>query len=233
MSIMGPIFLLYASIAFLWLWREGIAHAPWVQEGEVLTSHRRSGRTGAGKTGLIVFLAVALCLFSLMCAAFFMRMEAPDWQLPPTPLILWANTLSLIVSSAALQIAYSAARRRQIARTRAFLVACMLASLVFLLGQIWAWRELVARGLFASENPANAFFFLLTGAHGLHLIGGFVVLVGVTGPTLHRIESEIMTARLGLCATYWHFLLVVWLLLFMLISGFTDNVGVICRRLLY
>lgn len=197
------------------------------------TSHRRSCRPGAGKSGLIIFLAVALCLFSLMCAAFFMRMEAADWQLPPTPLILWPNTLSLIVSSAALQFAYFAARRREIARIREFLVVCMLASFIFLLGQSWAWRELIARGFYASENPANAFFFLLTGAHGLHFIGGLVALAGVTGLTLRRIEGHPLTARLGLCAIYWHFLLAVWLLLFMLISGFTNSVGVICRRLLY
>jgi len=106
-------------------------------------------------------------------------------------------------------------------------------SLAFLLGQLCAWRELVDAGLYASSNPANAFFFLLTGAHGLHLIGGLVAL-GRTfrGAWDDRRNTALLASSVELCAIYWHFLLFVWLLLFAMLTGRAEALGAICRRIL-
>lgn len=233
MSVMGPFFLLIAAVSIFWLWREGVLEAPWLQEGEIPAYRGGSRPPAAAKAGLIVFLAVALCLFSLMCAAFFMRMEAADWQLPTPPRILWLNTLVLIASSVALQIAQSAAKAQNTARMREAFTLGVLTSSMFLLGQFWAWREMTANGFTASQNPANAFFYLLTGAHGLHLLGGLVALASVSQPAWRCKENTAaLAAPLGLCALYWHFLLGVWLLIFILLSGWANSAGIICRRLL-
>jgi len=233
MSVMGIYFLAVAFGAIFWLWREGVTERPWSQEGEI-PAYRGGGgeRPAAARVGLTIFLAVAICLFSLMTAAFFMRMAGLDWQSPPLPRVLWFNTAALVASSTALEVARSSATRGAAAPMRGALLAGGVTSVLFLAGQIWAWREMVARGFYASENPANAFFFLLTGAHALHLIGGLVALARVAARAWRRTDEGTLPASIALCAIYWHFLLGVWLLLYVLLIGWANNFGAICRRLL-
>jgi cytochrome c oxidase subunit III len=81
------------------------------------------------------------------------------------------------------------------------------------------WRQLNAAGFYLDSNPASAFFFVLTGLHVLHLIGGLVVWgkatlrMSVTGP------SQGVRLSIELCALYWHFLLAVWVVLFALLTS--------------
>jgi cytochrome c oxidase subunit 3 len=233
MSVMGLLFVSIASIAAIWLWRQGVLQAPWLQEGEVAAyPGRPMSPPPAAKVGLGVFLVVAACVFSLMTAAYFMRQDAPDWQTPPMPGVLLLNTLTLVASSVTIQMAHFAAMQGARERLEAWLVASAALSLLFLLGQLWAWREFIAAGVYASGNPANAFFYLLTGAHGLHLIGGLVALVGVIGKAWRDRPSETLSTSVELCAAYWHFLLFVWLLLFLMLTGQADALGAICRRII-
>jgi cytochrome c oxidase subunit III len=232
MSVMGLYFLFVASVAVWWLWREGVTAAPWLQEGEIPAYSNEAGRPKAAMAGLTVFLAVALCLFSLISAAFLIRMDSADWRSPPLPGVLWFNTAVLVLASALLQIAASAAKQGNLARMRSALASGGAVSVVFLFGQLWAWREMIAGGYYASENPANAFFFLITGAHALHLIGGLVALARAGAKAWRQENIKAVSATVELCAIYWHFLLAVWLLLLALLVGWADNLGVICRRLL-
>ncbi len=103
----------------------------------------------------------------------------------------------------------------------------------FLVGQVVAWRQLAAAGYVLAGNPANSFFYLLTGLHGLHMLGGLVVL----GRTRVRAfaastRSSASGAALSveLCATYWHFMLLVWLVLFALFAGWANDFVDLCRN---
>jgi len=234
MSVMGLFFILIASIALWWLARQGVLRSSFAEEGEIadFPGAELLSRPPAAKVGLGVFLAVAGCLFSLLCAAFFMRMDAPDWQAPPIPGILWFNTAVLIASSLALDLARRAADRRETDDVKSWLLVGGGCALLFLLGQLWAWRELAAQGLYASSNPANAFFYLLTGTHALHLVGGLAALARTARAAWGGHGGAELAASVELCAIYWHFLLFVWLLLFAMLAGWADNFGVICRRLL-
>lgn len=235
MSVMGLFFISIFSFAILWLARQGVFASHWLEEGEV-AHHRRPAATEpppAAKVGLAIFLAVAGCLFSLLAAAFYMRGDAPDWQMPPVPGVLWFNTAVLAASSVALQLALVAARRAEFERVKTALLIGAATAGLFIIGQIWAWRELLELRFFASSNAANAFFYLLTGAHALHLVGGLVALARTTDKVRGegRVTRE-LTTSVELCAIYWHFLLFVWLLMFAMLIGWTDGFGVICRRLL-
>ncbi|MFO1125608.1 MAG: cytochrome c oxidase subunit 3 [Methylocystis sp.] len=235
MSVMGLFFIFIFSFAILWLARQGVLESPWLEEGDVAQYRSDAGKEPppATKVGLAIFLAVAGCLFSLLAAAFFMRGDAPDWQMPPIPGVLWLNTLLLAGSSVALQLALVAARRADVERVKTALLVGAATAGLFLIGQIWAWRELLELRFFASSNAANAFFYLLTGAHALHLIGGLVALARTTDRVrgAGRVTRE-LTTSVELCAIYWHFLLFVWLLMFAMLIGWADGFGVICRRLL-
>ena len=94
------------------------------------------------------------------------------------------------------------------------------------------WQQLNVAGYFLASNPANAFFYLITAAHGLHLIGGLVALGRTTARMWLGVEMIQLRLSVELCAIYWHFLLLVWLVLLGLLTGWTDAFVNICRQLL-
>jgi cytochrome c oxidase subunit 3 len=141
-------------------------------------------------------------------------MALADWRPLSDPGLLWLNTAMLILSSVAMQWARIAARRGNISGVRFGLVAGGVFSLAFLTGQYFAWQQLNAAGLFAATNPAYAFFYLITGLHALHLLGGLWVWGKTTTRVWGEIEIGNVSLSVELCTTYWHYLLLVWLVLF-------------------
>lgn len=168
--------------------------------------------------GLRVFLGVVTVLFSLLLVAYHHRMAGGDWQPLAEPWLLWLNTAILAMSSGGLQWAAVSARRGEIDGMRRGLLAGGAFAFAFLVGQLLAWQQLVDLGYFAARNPANAFFYLITALHALHLLGGLIAW-GVTSDKVWRSTVDVGKLRLSveLCAVYWHFLLVVWLVLFLLL----------------
>ena len=114
----------------------------------------------------------------------------------------------------ALQWALVNARRRRIEGVRQGLLVGGVLAYAFLAGQLGVWLQLNALGYFAAANPANAFFYLLTALHGVHLVGGLVALGRTTAKAKRVHEVSDVRLSIELCAIYWHFLLVVWLILF-------------------
>ena len=164
--------------------------------------------------GLKIFLAVATVIFSLVIVTYAGRMELGDWRPLQEPWLLFPNTAVLILSSIALHWAVVSARRGDRDGLRLGLRAGGALALIFLVGQLAAWQQLIALGYFASSNPANAFFYLITGLHGVHLLGGLVAWVKTMGRLRRGDEIARLGASAELCAIYWHFLLAVWLILF-------------------
>jgi cytochrome c oxidase subunit 3 len=176
--------------------------------------------------GLLVFLAVITSLFALFISAYYMRMghghgadgAVYDWQPLIEPPILWVNTMLLILGSVAMQWTRGSIVRGNLERSRTGLTAGGALTLAFLVGQLIAWREIRVESFFTPENPAIAFFYLLTAVHGLHLIGGLYVWAR-TLVRMRRKDVEVIDVHTSveLCTVYWHYLLFVWLVLFALL----------------
>ncbi|UTW08542.1 cytochrome c oxidase subunit 3 [Pseudomonas benzenivorans] len=196
-------------------------------------SHEPGGLTAPGmerartvRVGLRLFLVVVSSLFLLFLVAFIVRSQVADWQPLTEPLAplahpwqLWLNSALLVAASVALQWARIAVRQGpSAAATLAFALGGGFA-LAFLLGQLWLWRQFVAWGYGVAGNPANSFFFLLTGLHGLHLLGGLVAWGRTLGKLLRPAPAAQLRASVELCAIYWHYLLGLWLLLFALLTS--------------
>jgi len=179
-----------------------------------------------------VFLAVVGSLFALFISAYSMRMSMVDWRALPVPKLLWFNTGVLVLSSLALQWAYLAARRNDLEGIVIGLFGGGVSAVIFLVGQLLAWQQLIVAGYFVASNPANSFFYLITAVHGLHLMGGLVALGRTTSKVWRGAKAAEVQLSVELCAIYWHFLLLVWLVLLGLLTGWTDSFVDICRQLL-
>jgi cytochrome c oxidase subunit 3 len=178
-----------------------------------------------------VLLAVISSLFALLIGAYFMRSGYADWRPVQIPRLLWLNTGALILSSVFLHGAQAGVNRKHMATVRAGLLIGGGFGIAFVAGQLRAWDQLRAAGDTIAINPSDSFFYLLTGLHGLHVLGGLIAL-GVTADRVWRaVAPDGARLSVQLCATYWHFLLVVWLVLFGLLSGRADELGRICGQL--
>ena len=196
---------------------------PWVtDQGKVDDLYAGGASSGlAKKLALRVFLAVVASLFMLLVIAYGGRMAYEDWRPAPQLRLLWANTLVLILSSVALQWARYSVRRGRIDAMRVGLLAAGAFTVVFLFGQLLAWRQLGTMVYFDVTNPAVAFFYLITAIHGLHLLGGLVAWGRTVAKVWGDFEVPRVRQSVELCTLYWHFLLGVWLVLFGLL--FTGN----------
>lgn len=164
--------------------------------------------------GLWLFLGAVTMLFAGFSSAYLVHRGAPTWQLIPMPKILWVNTALLLLSSATLERARAAllVGRRLLLR---WLSITSIIGLLFLAGQLLAWRQLAGLGVYLPSNPNSSFFYILTGAHGLHLAGGIAALFYL----LCRARKSYgpgLGSTFKLCAVYWHFLDGLWLYLFIL-----------------
>ena len=192
----------------------------WQTKGATGSIHEGGETTlTPGRIGLWTFLAVVTSLFGLFLAAYHMRMmdgmEHGDWVHFPVPRILWVNTAVLMLGSVAMQWARAAADRDAREAMRARLITGGLLTGAFLVGQLIAWSEVRTSTYFSPANPAVAFFYLLTAVHGLHLIGGLAVWVRTVGKLLVPVAKAADVRQIVvLCTIYWHYLLLVWLVLF-------------------
>ena len=141
-------------------------------------------------------------------------MELGDWVPLTEPRLLWVNTGMLVVASITFQWTRNGTVSGRIWRLKPGLVATGLLTFAFLIGQLLVWQDLSAAGQYASSNPANAFFYLLTVAHALHILGGMYVWARATWRVMRGGHPDAVRESVVLCTIYWHFLLLVWLVMF-------------------
>lgn len=215
------------AVTIWWLLVQRLKEKPWLQQGVVPTS-QETLTSSAPKVGLWVFLAVVTSLFGLFASAYTMRMHdahggIAHWHPLAEPQMLWFNTALLVLASAALQIARTRAVRKDIGGLRTSFTAGGVLTVAFLAGQLWAWRELAATGQYDATHPAYVFFLLLTAVHGLHMVGGLLVLARTARRVWRGIDpaNVVLMSRVRLsvelCTVYWHWLLLIWLGLFALL----------------
>jgi cytochrome c oxidase subunit 3 len=191
---------------------------PWEHAGELEGPHSTLENGGpASRTGLFMFLAVVSSFFTLFVITYYTRSQFPDWEMLADPRILWVNTVILVLASVALQIASNAAKQNNSSTMRIALIAGGVLTLAFIAGQMSAWDQLVTGGYYAQDNPSYAFFYLLTGLHVLHLLGGMWFLGRLGFRMKQAGQGEKVVQSVALCTTYWHYLLIVWLVLFTLL----------------
>lgn len=160
----------------------------------------------AAKVGLWVLLGVIAVLFAQFIHAYAIRLTGSDWRSLPELPLLKLNTMLLFGASGALHWA-----SRSVARQRTALLLAGILAAAFLAGQLAVWQQLAAAHYLVAGNPANSFFYLITGLHGLHVLGGLVAWLAISVKVW---RGRNMGTGIGLCATYWDFLLAIWIVLY-------------------
>lgn len=177
----------------------------------------------AGRFGVGLFLISLGMLFAGTLLGFLViRIQIHDaWptDLPELPSLLWVSTVFLMLSGVTMQGAVRAARGDRGPRLTAYMTLTLILALSFLAlqGLCWyAWWSVVTERWNESAEYRFALtnFYILTGLHGLHVVGGLVPLTLVTRRALARGYSPEDCAGVAYCAMYWHFLDAVWLILF-------------------
>ncbi len=172
----------------------------------------------AYRLGMWFAIGGILMLFIAFSSAYIYRSGLSfDWQPMPLVPILWFNTVVILASSATLEWSRRMLKRDEIRLLDRGLTLTALLGVVFLSGQVLAWRQLSARGIFLASNPHSSFFYLLTGAHAVHLLGGLVAIFFLLAGAFRRKYSARQNTAVEVTTTYWHFMGGLWVYLFMLL----------------
>ncbi|MDG2406664.1 MAG: hypothetical protein P8M25_17535 [Paracoccaceae bacterium] len=256
MTVVLIFLLVVVATSFWWLKHQRLTAKPWLESG-LDNIEYGTDRVGLSKDkiGLLVFLAVVGMLFTLFFSGHFMRQEIEDWRPVPLPPVVWINGILLLAASIFLQVALIVARRQKrelenslsTYRRLTFLrgressdvsikhllsYACILTT-AFLIGQLVAWQSVANSGFLLSGNPANGFFYVLTGLHALHMFGGLIALFQTSAISWKDPQAEKLLSRIDLCALYWHFLFFLWCVMIFVMLGWTyDPLIELCQRVI-
>ena len=194
-----------------------LSQKPW-EAHQATIDNLHDGKTLASskaRLGVKTIMVVSTIIFSLFIVSYSDRMLVHDWKSLSEPWLLWINTVILIFTSVIFHKAkvYSVNNDFDKSKNALLLVGCL--TFVFITGQLMVWQYFVNNGQYASTNPANAFFYLFTALHGLHLLGG-LFFWGKATTKLYSNNFNVLKTKqiIELCSIYWHFLLVIWLILF-------------------
>lgn len=168
---------------------------------------------GLYRVGLLIACGSILAFFSALVVAFYWRSRTPPFWAPiELPRTLWLSTAIILTSSVTFEAARRAYRRGLHLAAARLLVATACLGAAFLASQLAAWQNLVHRGYYLAQNPYSSFFYMFTGLHAAHLIGGLVALfIVVLGRATRRETVDVV-------AYYWHFLGLLWVALFTILT---------------
>ena len=171
-----------------------------------------------GKLGIWLFLASEVMLFGALFSTYIiLRTGSVEWPHGELNVALGAiNTIILITSSVTMVMAWASLKLHNWGRHRLYLIATFLLAGIFLVNKYFEYADHFARGEGPAHSTFLAIYFTLTGLHGIHILGGIIVMLYFLGPGagLYKKNPEQFTNRIEYTGLYWHFVDLVWIFLF-------------------
>jgi cytochrome c oxidase subunit 3 len=168
------------------------------------------------QTAILLAMVSIFMFFMALAAAFLVRKTGKDWIQFRLPGVLWLNTVVLLTSSLTIDLSRRRLALDDMAGFKSMWRATTALGFAFLVGQVVAWRELVARGYYVGSNPASSFFYVFTAAHAVHLIGGIGALLYVLFRNFDKTRVSLSTAA-DVTSYFWHFMDGLWIFLLALL----------------
>ena len=194
-----------------------LSQKPW-EASQAAIDNQHDGKTlysSKAKLGVKTIMIVSTVIFSLFVVSYSDRMLVHDWRSLSEPWLLWINTAILIFTSFVFHKAKILSDKNEFEKAKNYLLLVGFLTFAFITGQLLVWQYYVNLGQYVSTNPANAFFYLFTALHGAHVLGGLFFWGKATTKLFTKNFSVLKIKQaIELCAIYWHFLLIVWFILF-------------------
>jgi cytochrome c oxidase subunit 3 len=166
------------------------------------------------KFAMWLFIASVVMVFASLTSAYIVRQAEGNWLYFDLPDVLYATSLVIMLSSVSMQLAYWAAKKDKLERVKLYMAITSILGVVFCIGQLLAWGDLVKNSVYLVGNPSGSFLYVLTGLHAAHLISAIIfVLIVLVAAFQKKVHSGNL-AQIEMCTTYWHFLGGLWLYLF-------------------
>ena len=167
------------------------------------------------KFALWLFIVSVCMIFASMTSAYIVRQAEGNWQIFELPPLFWISSGIILVSSITMHWAYMAAKRDNLEMVKVGMSITTVLGIAFLVAQVMAWGELVENNVyFTGGNPSASFVYVLSGLHGIHIVGGVVfLLITLIATFRFQVHSKNMNL-IEMCTTFWHFLDALWLYLF-------------------
>lgn len=170
------------------------------------------------KFAVWLFMASITMLFASLTSAYIVRQGEGNWMEFPLPSLFWVTSVVIIASSGTMHWAYLAAKKDNLETLRLALTITTLLGIGFLVGQIIGWGQLIDEKVYLTSKDASAvsgsFVYVLSGLHWLHIVSGVIyLLIVLVAAFRFKVHSKNL-GRIEMCASYWHFLDVLWLFLF-------------------
>jgi cytochrome c oxidase subunit 3 len=168
-------------------------------------------------TAIVIAIVSIVMFFMAMASAYiYLRANSNRWVPLHLPWIIWVNTALLLLSSGAVELARRRLALGDVAQFRKLWAVATTLGVLFLIGQLVAWRQFVLAGFYVSTNQASSFFYIFTGLHGLHLLGGICALLYVSFRKFEKAKvSRAVAAEVA--SYYWHFMDGLWIFLLALL----------------
>jgi cytochrome c oxidase subunit 3 len=189
-------------------------------------SEERKAASSALKYRISIWflVGVAFMTFAGLSAAYMMiaSNDEIEWRPFDLPFQLWVSTVIIIISSVTYEFGKGNIFAGRQLQARNWLVITTVLGAIFIASQFIAWLELVARGVYMTGNPYAGFFYILTAAHAAHVIGGMsalgYVVLKAWQPTDNEIELKKRQSAANVSGIFWHFLDILWIVLFLLLG---------------
>ena len=172
------------------------------------------------KFTLWLFIVSIVMLFASQTSAYLVRRGEGNWMEFDIPSIFKYSTAILLISSLTMHWALKEARRDNFKQLRLAISITFALGIVFLATQFEGWRQLVDANVYFVGNPSGSFVYVFTALHGFHLITGLIVLVSVLVASFRMNVHSKRLRRIEICATYWHFLDLLWIYLYVFLLTF-------------
>jgi cytochrome c oxidase subunit 3 len=167
------------------------------------------------KFALWLFIVTVFMIFAALTSAYIVRQAEGNWLVFDLPDLFLLTTGIILASSGTMHWAYLSVKRDNLESAKVAITLTTILGVSFLVGQYMAWGELVKNNIYLVGNPSGSFVYVISGLHGLHILGGVVFLIVVLVSVFQiKIHSKNLL-RIEMCATYWHFLGGLWLYLFL------------------